>query len=1078
MSEVRRGRTSSWLGACVAVVVMVVVSANPAVAGQPGAASRAAWRPTTRSAQPHLRPKAAFSQQAELTAADGGATDRFGTGTAISGSLAAVGAPYHEDGSNSAEGAVYVFSDASGSWQQTAELTPTDGTTEEYFGHSVALSGSTLVIGATGYSTSSDEYLGAVYVFSDASGSWQQTAMLVNPEGAAYDELGTTIGISGDTIVAGGTNTTDGGDIVFSDSTGTWKFLTDLTVSGVGLSSVAISGTTIAAAAPAADSGEGTVYVFSYTGGTWTESASVEPESVTAGQELGTCGLAISGDNLAVGSPYTNGVAGEVWIFSDASGSWEQTADLAPAVTPADGGDFGCSMALSGTTFIGGAPKDTVGGNNIEGETLVYSDSSGSWTRVATLDRKDAGANDFSGSSVSVSGGTLLVGASGKEIGSNTDEGAAYVFGSCAEDSDLPDGAWEVGGCFDEPDSTDYDASGTSYLDGMAVVPSSSADVVDYSTGGRTGDSLDTSGATSLALNTATISGGKLASLDLTKLLPKNINLAKPVKVTLPKGFNWPGPAISGSVTFTAGKDGTATGVATGNLPAALGGGTATVTLTTQAGKGVTSIVATAVEGAAGNFFKIKAIRLKYAKNTWTVNAIGDTATSPPPSLTGTLVYAANGTVAAGTLQLTAGSLASLFRLDAIKLTYTAATSTWTVDAIATSAGKQQTLNGTLVYGANGTLSTGSLTIHNVLVAGVLLIKTFAVSYKAGVGWGASAELAQGDQMAQVSMQFTNDGQLVAGSMSASGITLFQVFKLTQFKISYTAASDEWDMTLVVAGTKSGSTTSAELKVQGGEITGANLHFTNISLLGKVTLQSLDLDYTTAGGNAVLSGGASVLLPGTLVSGVSGTFTFTDGAFTAGSLKLTGNVPIYGGVYLTSIMAHISLSPEDIGGGAGLSAGPETSGGRLLGFDGSIDYLFASTAHPDGVYTFTGALSALKTVLGTATITVDEHGTTLSVSLGENGQGLKIGKLITLNGSIDGNIAPGGNSFSAQGAVNFVLAYHGHSIAADGTVYAGNGGLVACAPINSLSSKGPSGVAYKWGGTPQIEIGTCGPSNV
>ncbi|HEV8064826.1 MAG TPA: FG-GAP repeat protein, partial [Acidimicrobiales bacterium] len=966
------------------------------------------------------------------------------------------------------------------------ELTPSKASEDEDFGATVALSGTTLAVGAVGYSPNSDSYgVGAVYVYSDASGSWKQSAMLVIPHGIGnYQPLGRSVSISGDTIVASGTDTSTklGAEFVYSDASGSWKQVQELTVSGQNLSSVAVSGTTIAASAAYetvdGNLDEGVVYVFTATDGTWSQSDTIDPENAAEGDALGTCGLALSGDNLAIGSPYSNGVAGEVWIFNDSSGDWEQTGDLAPSVMPADGGDFGCSMALSGTTFVGGAPKNSVNGTSLEGDALVYSDASGSWTPVATLDGKDAGSTSWDGSAVSVSGGTILISADDQTVSSNTDQGSAYVFGSCEEDSDLTDGSWQVGGCFDEPDATDYDASGTSYLDGMPIVPSTKSDVVDYSTGGKSGDSLDTSGATSLSLNTAKISGGKLPTVELTKLLPKNINLGKPVTISLPKAFNWPGPSISGSITFTANKDGSATGVATGKLPASLGGGTATITVTTQAGKGVTSIVATAVEGSAGNFFKVKALKLTYASNTWTIDAIGATATSPPPRLTGTLVYADNGTVASGVLQLTAGTLANLFRLDAIKLSYTAKTSTWTVDAIATSGDQKQTLNGTLTYASNGSLSTGSLTIHNVLVAGLILLKTFQVTYAAGKGWSASADLAQGDQAAQVSMSFTNDGQLVAGSLSASGVTLFQVFKLTLFQVSYEAAKDAWSLKIEISGGKSGSTTKAELSVVGGQVTGAAIHFTNISLLGKVTLKVLDLSYTTPHGDDVFSGHAELQLPGTLVSGVAGDFTFVNGSFSSGSITLSGNVPLYGGVYLTELRAKLALGPpEEIGGGASLSAGPETSAGRLLGFDGDFDYVFANPKNPAGVYTFTGTLSALKNTLGQAVLTVDQTGIDLKVTFGENGQGFKIGKIVTVNGTITGHLVPATSSFSARGTVEFVFSYKGHSINASGVLSASNRGLTACAPIASLSKKGDSGIAYEWGGTPVIKIGDCAPGN-
>ena len=137
MRDVRYGPARRWVAAGVAATTSMVVPAIPAAAVQ-----QTSWslRPAVTRVEPHSRPRAslspraeltgaAFAQQAELTAADGATSDRFGDafdGTSISGNLAAVGAPNHEDGSNEQEGAVYVFSDASGSWQQAAELIASD----------------------------------------------------------------------------------------------------------------------------------------------------------------------------------------------------------------------------------------------------------------------------------------------------------------------------------------------------------------------------------------------------------------------------------------------------------------------------------------------------------------------------------------------------------------------------------------------------------------------------------------------------------------------------------------------------------------------------------------------------------------------------------------------------------------------------------------------------------------------------------------------------------------------------------------------------------------------------------------
>src|SRR5205807_833104 len=105
------------------------------------------------------------------TASDGANGDALGGSVAISGSTIVAGAPD--------KGTLYVFSDSSGVWRQTAELTATG----DALGEAVAISGSTIVAGAPQTSVDSNSAQGAVDVFSDASGAWQQTARLTASDG-------------------------------------------------------------------------------------------------------------------------------------------------------------------------------------------------------------------------------------------------------------------------------------------------------------------------------------------------------------------------------------------------------------------------------------------------------------------------------------------------------------------------------------------------------------------------------------------------------------------------------------------------------------------------------------------------------------------------------------------------------------------------------------------------------------------------------------------------------------------------------------------------------------------------------
>jgi hypothetical protein len=109
-----------------------------------------------------------WTQTTTLTVADGAAGDGFGASLAMSGTTLLVGAPGHVANANTTTGAVYVFNRAaSGQWTQTAELTGWDpSNSAEEFGNSIAIDGNTLVAGAWMHSTDAFAAMGVAYVFS------------------------------------------------------------------------------------------------------------------------------------------------------------------------------------------------------------------------------------------------------------------------------------------------------------------------------------------------------------------------------------------------------------------------------------------------------------------------------------------------------------------------------------------------------------------------------------------------------------------------------------------------------------------------------------------------------------------------------------------------------------------------------------------------------------------------------------------------------------------------------------------------------------------------------------------------
>jgi hypothetical protein len=96
--------------------------------------------------------EAVLHEKQKLVASDRAASDEFGSGVALSGTAALVGAPGNNTGSG-ATGAVYFFSLTSGTQSasqstETQKLAATDATPLDEFGSSVALSGKTALVGA------------------------------------------------------------------------------------------------------------------------------------------------------------------------------------------------------------------------------------------------------------------------------------------------------------------------------------------------------------------------------------------------------------------------------------------------------------------------------------------------------------------------------------------------------------------------------------------------------------------------------------------------------------------------------------------------------------------------------------------------------------------------------------------------------------------------------------------------------------------------------------------------------------------------------------------------------------------
>jgi hypothetical protein len=146
-----------------------------------------------------------WTQQQELLAADGTGNDNFGSSVALQGDTMLIGARNKTVGATSGQGATYVFTRAGGIWTQQTELTASDGAAGDYFGSSVALKGSTALVGAPYVQVGTNAVQGAAYMFTGGGASWAQQARLTASVGAAWDFLGSSVALDRSTAIVGGT---------------------------------------------------------------------------------------------------------------------------------------------------------------------------------------------------------------------------------------------------------------------------------------------------------------------------------------------------------------------------------------------------------------------------------------------------------------------------------------------------------------------------------------------------------------------------------------------------------------------------------------------------------------------------------------------------------------------------------------------------------------------------------------------------------------------------------------------------------------------------------------------------------
>jgi gliding motility-associated-like protein len=366
------------------------------------------------------------------------------TGAAQQGSAVAVSA----DGNtaivggyadNNNEGAAWIYTRSGGTWtQQGPKLVGTDDIGAAWQGYSVSLSadGNTAIVGGQNDNSSQ----GAAWVYTRSGGSWtQQGAKLVATDNTGVAGQGESVFLSadGNTAILGGPgdNSGVGAAWVYTRSGGTWtqqgaKLVGTGNAGGAGQgfsASLSADGNTAIVGGFADNSQQGAAWVYTRSGGTWTQQGAKLVGTGNTGPAFQGVSVSISadGNTAIVGGNDDNSSVGAAWVYTRSGGTWTQQGAKLVGTGNVGASQQGGSVSISAdgnTAFVGG-----LGDNSALGAAWVYTRSGGTWTQqgpklVGTGNIGRTGLGYFV--SLSADGNTAIAGANVD----NSLQGAAWVF--------------------------------------------------------------------------------------------------------------------------------------------------------------------------------------------------------------------------------------------------------------------------------------------------------------------------------------------------------------------------------------------------------------------------------------------------------------------------------------------------------------------------------------------------------------------------------------------------------------------------------------------------------------------------
>ena len=249
----------------------------------------------------------------DFKAVDAQNDDRFGYAVDLGGEdLLAIGSPYHDE----QKGAVYVYTQEGGKWEQTAKLQADDAAPRARLGWDVGVDGSTIIAGAP-LSAAPDRNSGAAYVFKRQGDDWVQVAKLTPEDGDGGDTFGVSVDVSKSRVIVGANKDEN----------------------------------------EAKKRGSGSAYIFSSVGDVYTQEAKLNAKELQEDAGFGLT-VSLSVNRALVGAPSTDTKSGDdsgaAYAFLKVGADWVLQAEIIPekggneGAGLTSGDNMGSAVAIDG----------------------------------------------------------------------------------------------------------------------------------------------------------------------------------------------------------------------------------------------------------------------------------------------------------------------------------------------------------------------------------------------------------------------------------------------------------------------------------------------------------------------------------------------------------------------------------------------------------------------------------------------------------------------------------------------------------------------------------------------------------